>query len=223
MSCLSYHNKTKNKRKQRKPKSTTAQLHTSVDSRIKILLSDRLSASLVRWSHNREGCAHCHKHPSTSNLFKTTAPNALFGPQRTPRSWASLEGSLPPLCQSLLAPPCLHPFNGLQPVLAASLPQPHPALNPARTEACFLPSPLPNLPTPDTEQFIMLHTLSFHQYEANSGRRKVHDSYNLEFVVKFSLSWAKERVCCENSLCKQDLRGKYSSKERKSFLKDLVQ
>lgn len=74
MSCLSYHDKTKNKRKQRKPKSTTA--------RIKILLSDRLSASLVRWSHNREGCAHCHKHPSTSNLFKTTTPNAPLQPPK---------------------------------------------------------------------------------------------------------------------------------------------
>ena len=64
------------------------------------------------------------------------------------------------------------------------------------------------LPCTHTQHFITLHTLSFHQHQANSGRREVHDSYNLEFVVKFSLSWAKERVCRENSQCKQGLSGK---------------
>lgn len=61
--------------------------------------------------------------------------------------------------------------------------QPHPTLNPVRTEACFHPSPPPLYsppPTPhNTEQFITLHSLSLHPYKANSGRREVHDSYNL--------------------------------------------
>lgn len=89
-------------------------------------------------------------------------------------------------------------------------PQLHPTPSPGKTEACFHPSPPPPpLHThTHTQHFITLHTLSFHQHQANSGRRKVHDSHNLEFVVKFSLSWAKERVCRENSQCKQGLRGK---------------
>lgn len=178
----------------------------------------------MHWSHNREGCAFHHKHPSTSNLFKPPLLMPTLGLQRRPRSQGFSRRVLASTAAVFSHCPFrLHPFSQLRPVLAASPPQPHPALNPARTEACFLPSPLPNLPTPNTERFIILHTLSFHQYKANSGRRKVHDSYNLEFVVKFSLSWAKERVCCENSQCKQDLRGKYSSKERKLFLKALVQ
>lgn len=100
MLILSQENKEEKKRKERKPKATTAQLHTSVGSRIKTLLSDRLPGALV--PQPRGLCfppqTSIHKQP-----VQTTAPNAHPRPPKETKKPGLLSKGPRLHCGSLLA------------------------------------------------------------------------------------------------------------------------
>lgn len=181
MSHISYHNKTE---KGRKPKCTPAQL-----------LLDKDFAGRLSQSHAISPTTECvWAMITTTNVQPYTTRNVqtllhLLPPQdREEPALASSKGPCPHLRRILSpGPPSASVLSQSWTLLAASL-FPAFAPNPVRTEGCLHPSP--PLP-PHAKQFSTLHTSSFHQYKANSGRRKVHDSYNLLFMVKFSLRWPK--------------------------------
>lgn len=99
MFILSQENKEEKKRK-RKPKATTAQLHTSVGSRIKTLLSDRLPGALV--PQPKGLClppqTSIHKQP-----VQTTTPNAHPQPPKETKEPELLSRGPCLRCGSLLA------------------------------------------------------------------------------------------------------------------------
>lgn len=107
--------------------------------------------------------------------FQITTPNTHLLPPKVTEEPGLLSRDSCPKTGRVLSHPVL-PLPESSASSANCLPAP--SLTPPQT--CRNRGLLSPKSTPiHTEQFTALLTLSFHPYKANSGRRKVHDSYNL--------------------------------------------
>lgn len=125
----------------------------------------------------------CSSPPTSSYTLpiQTTTPKAHLLPPKFIRSqhfslWALAPKAAEP--SLTLSSRCLNPQSASASAKFLLVLSFRPPQTLQEQRHAFTQVPPPH-PTPPTEQFITLHTLSFHPYKANSGKRKVHDSYNL--------------------------------------------